>query len=91
MKIKNLITKGKAKIIALGAVISTAFMSVTAHAAEGSASDAVVGAVTSGVGEVKTIFIALFSIVIGAAMGIFAMKFAAKQGIGFFSSVSKKG
>lgn len=47
-------------------------------------------AITAGLTTVKTDVLAIFASVIGIALGIFAFKFAASQGIGFFSKLGKK-
>lgn len=57
---------------------------------EVSGSSGVADAITSGLTTVKTDVLGIFAGIIGIALGIFAFKFAATQGVAFFSRLGKK-
>ncbi|MBC2482886.1 MULTISPECIES: hypothetical protein [Clostridium] len=83
--------KSKANKIALTTSIVTmsALNMVAAHADDDMT--AITGAVTTGISNTKTEFMALLAVVVGGAMAFFAVKYAVNNGIGFFAKISKKG
>lgn len=92
-KIKNLSSNAKKKVLGFTTLaVFPLLTSVTAFAAEETSDVAVIkGALTTGLNDTKTTFMSILAVVVVAAMGFFAIKYAINQGIGFFSKVSKKG
>lgn len=84
--------KSKVNSIAIsGSVLTmTALSAIPAHA-EGEDVTAITTAISSGISDTKTQFLAILAVAVGGAMAFFAIKYAVNQGIGFFSKISKKG
>lgn len=86
-KLKSKISAGK---VAVGTCLLTALSSVPVFAADGTSTDTITTAISSGIDETKSTFLTILGVVVAGAMAFFAIKFAVHQGIGFFSKLAKK-
>lgn len=90
-KVKSFLSSKSTKVGAIATMAMLSVPALVAHADTVADSAAATSALSTGFADTKTIFLAVIGGAVGAAIGLFAIKYAINQGVKFFDKLSNKG